>query len=97
MSQQKYRQTTVRRRRKLPAILSEPDNVLIIIISFLVIVGIMAIFSATAQKAIDENSNPASYVIKQIICLVVGIFVMKGFINFDYKKLANIAIPFPGL
>lgn len=97
MSQQKSRQTTVRRRRKLPAILSEPDNVLIVIISFLVVVGIMAIFSATAQKAIDENSNPASYVIKQLICLVIGIFVMKGFINFDYKKLSNIAVPFSWL
>lgn len=95
MSQPKYRQQP-RRGHSLPnsTILSEPDNTLIIIIAFLVVIGIMAIFSATAQKAIDEGSNPASYVLKQLFCLVVGVFVMKFFARYDYKKLSGYALSF---
>lgn len=89
MSQQNYRQQPRNRGRvQNKPILSEPDNVLIIIVTFLVVIGIMAIFSATAQKAIDEGSNPASYVIKQIISLVVGIMSLKFFAGYDYKKLS---------
>ncbi len=98
MSQQRYRQPQ-KRKGRIPnsTILSEPDSALIIIISFLVVLGIMAIFSATAQKAIDESHNPASYVLKQLLCLIIGVFVMKFFIKYDYKKLANHALNFSWL
>lgn len=94
MSHQKYRNNHNHKRMPNSTILSDPDNTLIVIVSFLVVIGIMAIFSATAQKAMDEGSNPASYILKQLVYLFVGIGIMKFFSRYDYKKLAKYSISF---
>lgn len=70
-------------------IVSSPDKTLLIVVAFLVIIGFLAIFSATAPKCLDEGGNPAQFLIKQLICFVVGFFGLKFFMNYDYKKLAN--------
>lgn len=75
-------------------LLSPPDNKLLIIVVFLIVIGIMSIFSTTAQKAIEEGVNPASYVLKQIFYLVLGVFSMNYFVQKDYRKLSKYIIPF---
>lgn len=70
-------------------IISSPDKTLLIVVAFLVIIGFLAIFSATAPKCLDEGGNPAQFLIKQLICFVVGFLGLKFFMNYDYKKLAN--------
>lgn len=70
-------------------IISSPDKTLLIVVAFLVIIGFLAIFSATAPKCLDEGGNPAQFLIKQLICFVVGFFGLKFFMNYDYKKLAD--------
>lgn len=70
-------------------IVSAPDKTLLITVAFLVIIGFMAIFSASAPKCIDEGGNSAQFLIKQIICFVVGFIGLKFFTNYDYKKLAS--------
>ena len=70
-------------------IVSAPDKTLLIVVAFLVIIGFLAIFSATAPKCLDDGGNPAQFLFKQIICFVVGFFAMKFFMNYDYKKLAS--------
>ena len=75
-------------------LLSPPDNKLLIIVIFLIVIGIMAIFSTTAQKAIEEGLNPASYVLKQLFFLGIGVFLMNYFVQTDYKKLGKYVIPF---
>ncbi len=70
-------------------IISAPDKTLLIVVAFLVIIGFLAIFSATAPKCLDEGGNPAQFLVKQIICFVVGFFGLKFFMNYDYKKLAD--------
>ena len=70
-------------------IVSSPDKTLLIVVAFLIVLGFMAIFSATAPKCLDEGGNPAQFLLKQIICFVVGFFGLKFFSNFDYKKLAD--------
>ena len=70
-------------------IVSAPDKALLITVAFLVIIGFMAIFSASAPKCIDEGGNPAQFLIKQLICFVVGFIGLKFFTNFDYKKLGD--------
>ena len=70
-------------------IISSPDKTLLIVVAFLVIIGFLAIFSATAQKCLDEGGNPAQFLFKQLICFVVGFFGLKFFMNYDYKKLAD--------
>lgn len=80
-----------RTHRQHPAIqsviISSPDRTLLVVVTFLVIIGFMAIFSASAPKCLDEGVNPAQFLIKQIICFIVGFIGLKFFTNYDYKKL----------
>ena len=78
-------------------ITSEPDKALLITVTFLVIIGFLAIFSASAPKCIEEGGNPAQFLFKQLICFVVGFFGLKFFTNFDYKKLADWNMIFAGI
>ena len=68
---------------------SAPDKTLLIVVTFLVIIGFMAIFSASAPKCLDDGGNPAQFLIKQLISFVVGFIGLKFFTNYDYKKLAQ--------
>lgn len=78
-------------------ILSAPDKVLLITVSFLVIIGFMAIFSASAPKCIEEGGNPIQFLFKQFICFVIGFFGLRFFTNYDYKKLADWNMIFAGI
>lgn len=69
--------------------ISAPDSTLLIVVAFLVVIGFLAIFSATAPKCLDEGGNPLQFVIKQFVGLIIGFFGMKYFMNYDYKKLAS--------
>ena len=76
-----------RTRDNSDVILSPPDKSLLIIVTFLVIIGLLAIFSATAPKCLREGVNLASFLIKQTVYAGVGFFAMGFFARFDYKKL----------
>ena len=76
-----------RKRDNSDVILSPPDKSLLIIVTFLVIIGLIAIFSATAPKCLREGANLASFLIKQTVYAGVGFFAMGFFARFDYKKL----------
>lgn len=76
------------------AMISPPDTTIIVIVTFLVVIGLMAIFSAGAPKCIMLGQNPASFALKQFAWLIVGIFGLKYFMNYDYKKLSTWAVPF---
>ena len=77
-------------------IISAPDKVLLITESFLIIIGFMAIFSASAPKCIEEGGNPVQFLFKQFICFVIGFFGLRHFTNYDYKKLADWNMIFAG-
>lgn len=70
-----------------------PDNLLVITVVFLVVFGMMAVFSASAPKAIGYGENPLSFLVRQLIWLVGGVFGALFFSKFDYKKLK----PFAGM
>ena len=86
-----------KRRYSSGAILSAPDRVLLITVTFLVIMGFMAIFSASAPKCIEEGGHPAQFLIKQVICFIVGFIGLRFFTNFDYKKLSDWTTVFAGI
>ncbi len=69
------------------------DNILMVVVIFIIVFGIMAVFSASAPKAISYGENPFSFTFKQLIWLVGGIFGAMFFSKFDYKKLK----PFAGI
>ena len=73
---------------QLKVITSPPDKVLLVVVAFLVMLGLMFIFSATAPKLIDAGINPAKSLLNQMIAGVIpGFFGMLFLTNFDYKKL----------
>ena len=69
------------------------DNILMVVVIFIIVFGIMAVFSASAPKAISYGDNPFSFTLKQLIWLVAGVFGAMFFSKFDYKKLK----PFAGI
>ena len=89
MSYQRLSKRELNRDSIQSIIISAPDKTLMIVVLFLVIIGFLAIFSATAPKCLDEGGNPAQFLIKQVICFIVGFFFLRFFMNYDYKKLAD--------
>lgn len=77
------------RRRKNPSdvIIAPPDRTLLVIVTFLVVIGFLAIFSATAPKCLREGVSLISFVAKQIVYAIVGFLAMGFLARFDYKKL----------
>ena len=75
------------KRKKSDTILTAPDKHLLIIVTFLVIIGFLAIFSATAPKCMREGVSLVSFLVKQLIFAGVGFFSLAFFTNFDYHKL----------
>ena len=65
----------------------QSDRPLMIAVIFLVVIGLMAIFSASAPKCIDMGLNPARFLIQQIFGVIVGFVGLKFLSNFHYKKL----------
>lgn len=86
----------IRRRRKKDSdtIISPPDKSLLVIVIFLVVIGFLAIFSATAPKCMSEGVNIASFLIKQMFYALVGFFAMGLLAKVDYKKLERYNTPF---
>ena len=75
-------------------IISSPDKTLLLVVAFLVILGLMAIFSASAPKCMEMGENPAEFVVNQLIFLVAGFIGMKLLIKYDYKNLIVWTMPF---
>jgi cell division protein FtsW len=87
-----YQKTNFRQNgdNQIRIITSPPDKVLLIAVCFLVILGLMFIFSSTAPKLIDSGVNPAKSLINQVLFGVIpGFFGMLFLTNFDYKGLKN--------
>lgn len=87
--QERERREKRRVKNNSDVMLSPPDKSLLVIVTFLVIIGFLAIFSATAPKCMREGVNLATYLIKQMIYAGVGFFAMGFFAKFDYKKLGK--------
>jgi len=78
---------------QMSVIISSPDRTLLIVVAFLVILGMMAIFSASAPKSMEMGLNPARFVLNQMLFLIVGFLGMKFLTNYDYKNLVVWTMP----
>jgi len=81
-----------RNRREI--MLSPVDSSMVLIIVFLLIFGLMAVFSAGAPEGIRVFNNPLHFAIKHTIFLVLGIFILIKMSKVDYKKLRPYAVKF---
>lgn len=78
---------------QMSVIISAPDRTLVVIVAFLVILGLMSIFSASAPKSMELGLNPARFVFNQMIFLVIGAVGMKFLSEYDYKNLVVWTMP----
>ena len=88
---------------KQSVILTPPDKTVMIVVAFLVTIGIISIFSASAPKCMELGQNPAKFALFQIFflmdfkflcsCRKLGVIGMKFFINYDYKNLVVWTMP----
>lgn len=72
----------------------QSDRPLLIAVIFLVVIGLMAIFSASAPKCIEMGLNPARFLIQQLFGAVIGFIGLRFLSNFHYKKLMTYTLPF---
>lgn len=78
---------------QMGVIISAPDRTLLVIVAFLVMLGLMSIFSASAPKSMELGLNPAKFVFNQIIFVVLGVLGMKFLANYEYKNLVMWTMP----
>ena len=71
-------------------VITPPDKVLTIVVLFLVILGVMSVFSASVPKCVNAGFNFMHYTLIQIGGVVLGYLGLRVLCNFDYKKLQNI-------
>ena len=74
----------------------QSDRPLLIAVIFLVVIGLMAIFSASAPKCVEMGLNPARFFIQQVIGVIIGFIGLRFLSNFHYKKLLPYTLPFAG-
>ena len=60
-------------------------------------IGIVMVFSASAVTAKQEYGNAYVFFLRQLVWLVVGLAGMIRLMNFDYRKLRQPRVIFPGL
>ncbi len=71
----------------------QSDRPLLIAVIFLVVIGLMAIFSASAPKCVEMGVNPARFFIQQLFGVILGFLGLRFLSNFHYKKLMTYTIP----
>lgn len=72
----------------------QSDRPLLIAVIFLVVIGLMAIFSASAPKCVEMGVNPARFFLQQLFGVIVGFIGLRWLSNFHYKKLMTYTLPF---
>ena len=77
MSYQKYNpKRDIPYTSKQSVIFTPPDKTVLIVVAFLVTIGIIAIFSASAPKCMEMGQNPARFALFQIFFLIIGLLGM---------------------
>ncbi len=72
----------------------QSDRPLLIAVIFLVVIGLMSIFSASAPKCVEMGVNPTRFLLQQMFGVIVGFIGLKFLSNFHYKKLIAFTFPF---
>lgn len=74
---------------KVPA-----DKKLFVTVMILVIIGFMAVFSASLPMCMSKHMNPLYYIIQHLFWAILGGFGLILFSLFDYRKLKKITFKF---
>lgn len=71
-------------------VITPPDKILSIVVFFLVILGVMFVFSSSVPKCINAGLNPLHFTLIQTGGIIIGYFALRVLCSFDYKKLINL-------
>ncbi|NLF84096.1 MAG: putative lipid II flippase FtsW, partial [Candidatus Gastranaerophilales bacterium] len=83
-----------RSQRKKRILLGPPDGFLILIIFALLVLGILAVFSASAPEGLDQYGNSAYFLIRQLISIAIGLVLFVIAYKTDYRIWRKYIIPF---
>ncbi len=67
--------------------ITKPDKVLSIVVLFLVIIGLMMVFSSSVPKCINAGMSPLHFTLIQLLGVIAGYIGLRIFCRFDYKRL----------
>ena len=70
------------------------DRPLLVAVIFLVVIGLMAIFSASAPKCVEMGVNPTRFLMQQIIGVIAGFIGLKILSKVHYKNLITYTLPY---
>ena len=72
----------------------QSDRPLLIAVIFLVVIGLMSIFSASAPKCVEMGLSPVRFLLMQTVGVVIGFIGLKILSNYHYKKLIGVTLPY---
>lgn len=72
---------------KTGTVIGPVDTTLLTILIFLIVIGIMAVFSAGSPEGVELHNNPLFFGLRQTLYIGIGFFVMMRMAKYDYKKL----------
>ena len=75
----------------------QPDQKFFGVTLALCFIGVVMVFSASAVTAKQLYGNGYVFLVRQLVWLVVGLFGMIRLMNFDYRKLRQPRVIYPGL
>lgn len=71
-----------------------PDKKLFVTVMILVLIGFMAVFSASLPMCMSKHINPLYYIIQHLFWAILGGFGLVLFSLFDYRKLKKLTFKF---
>ena len=83
-----------RKNKEEGIIVTPPDKTLIAVAIFLLVIGIMAVCSSSAPRAIASGDNPFIFAFKQLAWMIGGIFGCWRFAKTDYNQFKKLSLVF---
>jgi rod shape determining protein RodA len=76
------------------SILRHMDWLLILVVCGLSALGVLLVWSATQPGLVQQGADPRTYLKKQLLNVIIGLFLMVGVSVLDSRRLRSLAIPF---
>jgi rod shape determining protein RodA len=76
------------------SILQHMDWLLILVVCGLSALGVLLVWSATQPGLVQQGADPRTYLKKQLLNVIIGLFLMVGVSVLDSRRLRSLAIPF---
>lgn len=70
--------------------IASPDRILSLVVLFLVVIGVMFVFSASVPKCVNAGINPLHFTIIQLVGVIIGYILLKWLSKIDLRILYNI-------